>query len=678
MTRPLSLAVIIKQVPLAEDFRLGPDGRLVREHVPLEVNPYCRRAIARGVELAAGGRCVTFTLGPPAAEDALREAVAAGATEGVHLCDPAFAGSDTLATARALAAAIRAAPPFDLILAGLNSVDADTGQVAPELAELLGLPFASGVRHLEIEGTAARVTCERDDGIAELLVPLPAVLSVAERLCAPAKRGPQERAAVPAERIRRVRAADLGPGPWGAAGSPTTVGEVRAHEHRREGRVLTGPLAAQVLEAVGLLAARRALPWLAGPADGPGTADGPETTDNRPGIADSLGMADDRPGTADSLGMADDRPGTADSLGMADDRPGTAGRPIRQADGAPVTLAGSSAPPPAGGPPSGRPAVVAVLEPGRPALAAELLGAAARLAAQAGAVVVAVCAKPADPAELGARGADRALMLSSVTGAPVAEEDVAALVAARAGELAAWAILAPGTSFGRQVAARIAARLGAGLTGDAIDLTVARGRMIAWKPAFAGRLVAAISARSAVQMATLRPGAFAPLAGGRRTGAAVSAAVVEPAAAVREITRTRDAGTAPLVRADCVLAVGAGVPPERYGELSRLQEVLGAELVGTRKVTDQGWLPRNRQVGLTGHSLSPRLYLTLGVSGKFNHLVGVRRAGTVLAVNHDPQAPVFDGADIGIVGDWLDTARLLTEALARELARAEPDAASRA
>jgi electron transfer flavoprotein alpha subunit len=614
MTRPLSVAVLVKQVPLAEDFRLGPGGRLVRDHVAMEVNPYCRRAIAKGVELAAAGRCVAFTLGPPAAEEVLREAVAAGAGRGVHLCDPAFAGSDTLATARALAAAIRSAGPFGLILAGLNSVDADTGQVAPELAELLGLPFASGVRQLEIEGAVARVTCERDDGIAELLVPLPAVLSVAERLCAPAKFGPSERAAVPAERITLLRAADLGPGPWGAAGSPTSVGEIRAHEHRRVGRVLAGPLAAQVLEAVGLLAARGALP-------GPG---------------------------------------------------GAAGGRAELADDGPAPGAGSSAPPGAG-----VPGIVTVLEPGRPALAAELLGAAARLAADVGGTVVAVCAEPADPAELGARGADHALVLTSATGAPVAEQDIAALVAARAGELAAWAILAPSTSFGRQVAARIAARLGAGLTGDAIELTAAGGRMVAWKPAFAGRLVAAISAASAVQMATLRPGAFEPLASGQRPGAQVSTRVVEPSTAIREITRTRDAGSAPLVRADCVLAVGAGVPPDRYVELTRLRELLGAELVGTRKVTDQGWLPRNRQVGLTGHSLSPRLYLALGVSGKFNHLVGTRRAGTVLAVNCDPQAPVFGGADIGIVGDWQETVHLLTEALARELARAEPDAASR-
>jgi electron transfer flavoprotein alpha subunit len=636
MTRPLSVAVLVKQVPLAEEFRLGPDGRLVRDGVPLEVNPYCRRAIAKGVELAvAGGRCVAFTLGPPAAGEVLREAVAAGAAAGIHLCDPAFAGSDTLATARALAAAIRSAGPFDLLLAGLNSVDADTGQVPPELAELLGLPFASGVRHLAIEDSAARITCERDDGTAEFLVPLPAVLSVAERLCPPAKFGPAERASVPAARLRQLGAADLGPGPWGAAGSPTRVGEVRAHEHRRERQVLTGPLDDQVAAAVRLLAARSALPAAAAQDTIPERSGGQVVTPPR---------------------LAGGVPQPADG------RPAAAGA----ADGALAVGPLPGAPSSRGGPPS----VVAVVEPGRPALARELLGAAARLAAEVGAATIAVCAEEADPAELGASGADRAVVLESATGVPLSEADVAAQVAARAGELAAWAILTPSTSFGRQVAARAAARLGAGLTGDAIELTTAGGRMVAWKPAFAGRLVAAITADSDVQMATLRPGAFAPLAAGPgRRAATVSRAVVAPAGTVRELARTSDAGSAPLTRADCVLAVGAGVPPDAYGELTRLRELLGAELVGTRKVTDQGWLPRNRQVGLTGHSLSPRLYLTFGVSGKFNHLVGVRGAGTVLAVNTDPQAPVFDGADIGIVGDWREAARLLTEAVARELGR---------
>src|SRR5713226_6240130 len=144
----LRIAVLIKQVPRFESMALGPDGRLVREGLDLEINPYCRRAISKGVELAAdtGGTCTVLTLGPPQAEDALREAVAWGAERAVLITDPAFAGSDTLATARALVAALGYLGPFDLVLCGRNSVDADTGQVGPEVAELMGLPFLAGVR----------------------------------------------------------------------------------------------------------------------------------------------------------------------------------------------------------------------------------------------------------------------------------------------------------------------------------------------------------------------------------------------------------------------------------------------------------------------------------------------------------------------------------------------------
>ena len=107
---PLRIAALAKQIPLAESFQLE-DGLLVRRGVDTEMNAYCRRAVAEGVTLArdSGGSCTVFTLGPPSAEDVLREAVAWGADDGVHVCDPALAGSDTLATARALAAALRRA-----------------------------------------------------------------------------------------------------------------------------------------------------------------------------------------------------------------------------------------------------------------------------------------------------------------------------------------------------------------------------------------------------------------------------------------------------------------------------------------------------------------------------------------------------------------------------------------
>ena len=157
-TRPLRVAALVKQIPEFEVMEIGPDGRLQREGVPLEMSAYCRRAVAEGVLLAGqtGGSCTIFTLGPPSAEDVLREALAFGADDAVLVSDPAFAGSDSLATARALAAAIGRRDPFDLILVGRNSVDAETGQVGPELAQLLDLPFATGVKQLELDARRRR------------------------------------------------------------------------------------------------------------------------------------------------------------------------------------------------------------------------------------------------------------------------------------------------------------------------------------------------------------------------------------------------------------------------------------------------------------------------------------------------------------------------------------------
>jgi electron transfer flavoprotein alpha subunit len=273
---PLRVAALIKQIPEGESMTLGPDGRLVRDGLALEMNAFCRRAVSKGVELAqaSGGSCTVFTLGPPSAEDVLREAVAWGAERGIHLCDPALAGSDTLATARALAAALQKQGPFDLILVGRNSLDGETGQVGPEVAQLLDLPFATGVRTLETADVLAAIEeprhpvsaeLETDDGRQNIEFELPAVLSVAERLCEPCKVDPEGRAAVEANRLTVVTAAELGQGPWGEAGSPTRVGAVRTMAHRRAMQVLSGPLEEQVATAVDELAARGALTASAGP-----------------------------------------------------------------------------------------------------------------------------------------------------------------------------------------------------------------------------------------------------------------------------------------------------------------------------------------------------------------------------------------------------------------------------
>jgi electron transfer flavoprotein alpha subunit len=269
--RPLRIAALVKQIPVGESMVLGSDRRMVRQGLELEMNAYCRRAVSKGVEWAkaSGGTCTVFTLGPPSAEDVLREAVAWGADNGVHLCDPVFAGSDTLATARALSAAVKEFGAFDLVLVGRNSLDGETGQVPPEIAELSGLPFASGVRDMGLSAETLTLTLEHDDGWEDALVKLPALLSVAERLCEPCKVPPGQRAEVADDKIRRVLASQLGDGPWGEAGSPTVVGSTRVLHHDRAGRVFSGELEDQVAAAVELLAQRGALTRTAGEAGGP-------------------------------------------------------------------------------------------------------------------------------------------------------------------------------------------------------------------------------------------------------------------------------------------------------------------------------------------------------------------------------------------------------------------------
>jgi len=179
------IAVLVKQIPAPVEFRMQ-DGRLVRDGVPLEVNAYCRRANAKAVELAGpDGEVVVFTMGPPAAADALREMIACGAHRGVHLCDPALAGADTLATAAALAAAIRHQGPFDLVLAGQVSVDNGGGQLPQRLGVLLGWPSVSAVEGLEVDGR--KLTAQRpvEGGREQHELNLPAVIGINRRIGEP-------------------------------------------------------------------------------------------------------------------------------------------------------------------------------------------------------------------------------------------------------------------------------------------------------------------------------------------------------------------------------------------------------------------------------------------------------------------------------------------------------------
>ncbi len=595
--RPLRVAVLAKQIPVFEDMVLGPDGRMVRDGIDMNMNDYCRRAVAKGTEVAraSGGTVTVLTLGPPSAENVCREALLFGVDAGIHICDPEFAGSDTWATAKALAAALERFGPFDLVMMGRNSVDSDTGQVPPQLAELLGLPFATGVRHFSLHGDRLELRLEHDDEWVDVAVELPAVVSCAERLCDPCKiKDPEAWTTVDSSHIQTVSASDLGPGPWGQEASPTTVGPVQMIDVERGRQMMTGTLDEQIEQAVAILAEKGTL-----------------------------------------------------ASGSSAEPPLVPGRVMAGDDG---------------------PAIAVLVEPGRGRVNRELLGAAAELAAEIGGWVAAIGPDLDDPEEdLSSWGADEQIAVGNRdNGASLVEEDLAAAMSAWATEKQPWAVLAPGTAWGREVASRMAARLGAGLTGDAVGLKVDdHGKLIALKPAFGGWLVAEILCASPIQMATVRPGVLPfPRSNPDRSPALRSSLDSPGQSRLEIIRRYRDDDSDELANASVVIGVGQGVDPADYPKLEKHQAAIGAALCATRKVTDYGWMPRARQVGITGHSISPRLYFAIGMSGKFNHTVGVRNAGTVVGINPDPDAPLWEIVDVGFVGDWAEVFDALIPRLA--------------
>ncbi len=630
--RPLRIAALVKQVPRFDELAYGADGRLLRDHVELEMNPYCRRAVAQAIELAqeVGGESCVITMGPPSAEDCLREAIVCGVDRGVLLTDPRCAGSDTLATAHALKAVIDVEGPFDLVFVGQNSVDADTGQVGPELAQLLDHSFAGPVREFEIDADRMTfaVNCETDDGFRRLTGPLPAVISCAERLIAPAKASPDLRAGVPASQIEVIDTGSLSGDVWGLAASPTRVGESRIIAQAHNPLMMVGDLSTQVADVVKALAERGAF------------------------SQDHFLSPFSDEGTIAEL-----------AEGPGQEKPNRAESPAANRDLS----------------------VWAVVEPDNLAAVRELACEAVRLATEVGGQSELIVMGELDPVVLGegvSPDSITELVATDLTGGEtsIIEEDYARVLSELVSEETPWLVIVSATAAGREVASRVAASQGLGLTGDAVGFDISdetipgqgRPQAVAWKPAFGGRMVTAITSNSPVQMATVRPG----ILGHRLDGAHPTSGStpppnrrriqVDPKTQMQVLGRTVNDDFMALGSASVVLGVGMGVQPDEYKSLESLRELLQAELGATRKVTDQGWLPRGRQIGITGRSVAPNLFISIAAEGKFNHTVGFRAAKNVLAINANPEAEIFKTCDFGIIADWHDVIPLL-EAELRQL-----------
>ena len=615
----LKIAVCVKYVPVVSRITFDYEKKIiVREGVPSEINLFDLLGLVRAVELkqGPGDQVVAISMGPPTAREGLLQCLALGADRAVLLTDRALAGSDTLATARALALALGQEQP-DLIICGRNSTDAETGQVGPEVAELMGIPHVSQVSKLDYAPDtgfpdtgfieARRVT---DLGYQTIQCPLPALVCVTEGVAPELYPNRQQLEEAQEKPLDELNCAQLSPDSslFGAAGSPTLVEDIRLVEPDRLGVVFEEGTPEDSARQVAQLVKERL-----GNLD----AGGPET------------------GTAvDSVRYPDRR---EKSIWVVAEKSGSG---LRR-----VTL--------------------------------EMLGKARELTSFTQSEVAAVLIGPEDgqlAAELASHGADRVLVLDNTGMGPVCGRRVGEALSAAIEAAQPYAVLFASTADGRDLASRIAARLALGLTGDAIDLEIDReGRLVQLKPALGGNVVAPILSKTLPNLVTMRPGVLTPI-----TPASAARADVDTIGypdfqgndiEVLEEYFQEDTGAIALSQAQVVLGVGMGIGgPENLPKIQALAGSLGATLAASRNVVHAGWLPHQVQVGISGRTIAPKVYIAVGVRGAFNHTVGIQKAGVIIAINSNRRHTIFRAADYGIVGDWEACLPPLVEALKPVLA----------
>lgn len=223
------------------------------------------------------------------------------------------------------------------------------------------------------------------------------------------------------------------------------------------------------------------------------------------------------------------------------------------------------------------------------------------------------------------------------------------------------------TEFGRSLAPRVAARLGAGLTADCTGLEIHRetGLLQQTRPAFGGNLMATIQCPvRRPQMATVRPGVFPAAPPRQRQGRIETLPCPQGEGRVQLLEETPLQKEAGIETAQILVAAGRGIGSQKnMADIQKLARLLGGQAAVSRPLADAGWAPYELQVGQTGKTVAPKLYLAFGISGAIQHLAGIGGAETIVAINSDPEAPIFQAAHYAIVGDCVQVLRQMIRQL---------------
>jgi len=263
---------------------------------------------------------------------------------------------------------------------------------------------------------------------------------------------------------------------------------------------------------------------------------------------------------------------------------------------------------------------------------------------------------------LGKYGADKILSASGGKYPEYNQEIHAAVLRAMADKIGANIILFTATTTGKDLAPRLAAKMCAGIASDCTDLKVENGKLQAVRPIYAGKAFYTVGFNTDIAVATLRPKLFPLKETLKSPQVEIFEADFPPPKAVIKTVESNEGGAIDLTEADVIVSGGRAVKgPEGFAPIKELAKVLGGVLGASRAAVDSGWIDHSYQVGQTGKTVNPQLYIACGISGAIQHLAGMRSSKVIVAINKDKDAPIFKVADYGVVGDIFQIVPALTE-----------------
>ena len=619
----MHVIVCVKHVPDASDIRFDPITlNLIREGVPSIVNPFCLNAIEEAVRMKEqlDATVTAVAMGPLQAQEGLREALAMGVDKAIMISDREMAGADTLATSYTLwksLAKIAESNPFDLILTGKVAIDGETGQVPPGLAVRFNIPIISNVTRIQKIDTESRTVIAKhrfDDGIETVTAKLPAVLTMTEEANRARKFTLEgmlraKRTQIEVWNKDAIRAdSNL----LGLKGSPTIVKKVFPPPGRKQGEVFDGTKDPQ-----------RAAEWL-----------------------------------VKNLAEAH----VFDAASLTENKTNTQAAPAN------VTVNE--------GPTNGKYGEVWVFVEhfhGKSIpVSWELLGEGRSLSkiygTKLGALVI---GNKVDhlAKEAFVHGADRVYLVEDERLEDYRTQPYAVATEEAVRKFKPEALLVGGTTRGRDLAGSAATLLETGLIADctALDVDIETGTFLGTRPDYGGNLMSTIICpKQRPTMASVRPRvmkSLPPVEGNEgeivRVNPNLSSDDINTQ--VEEFVPIERVGIR-LEDAQIIVSAGRGLGSAKNLTLvQELASALNAQVGASRAAVRAGWIGPDHQVGQTGLTVRPRLYIAVGISGAIQHIVGIMNVDYIVAINLDPGAPIFKMADFGVVGDLFKIVPALIE-----------------